>query len=98
MKSILYCLILLTIFFNFSCQRQVESSPVAENEKVAETPQPTSTPSEDEGIDLIEKFSTADQDNPPNSLKINNYKIKKVIVKKQPDKESPITGIYDAVL
>jgi hypothetical protein len=98
MKATAFCLIVLTAFLNFSCGQNVESSPVAINERAAETPRPTPTPDKFEEIDLQAKFSKMENDDLPDSLKIDGYEVKTVTVKKRDGFDSPEADIYDLVL
>jgi len=98
MKIALLGLVILTGFLNFSCGKQVESSPIAAYEKPAEMPQTVSTPEKYEEIDIIEKISRMEAGNEPTPLEFGDYTIKPVTVKKKEDDESPETEIYDAVL
>lgn len=98
MKSAPFTLIFFTALFNFSCQQNVESSPALVDERVAETPQPISTPEKYEEIDIIEQFSRMEAGNEPIPLEIGDYKISPVTVKKKFYKDSPEADIYDAIL
>lgn len=97
MKIAVLNLIIVSAFLNFSCGRNVESSPVSVIEKPAETPQPVSTPDKYEEIDIIEQFSTMAAENEPAPLNFGDYKIETVKVKKY-EKDSPEAEIYDAIL
>jgi len=83
MKTALSCLIVFTVLLNFSCGRNIESSPVAANEKPVETLQPampqfSRTPVKYEEFDIIEKFSRDGAGKVPISLEYKDYKISPV--------------------
>jgi hypothetical protein len=91
-----------TTLLNFSCGQNVESSPIAANEKPAETlqtpiPRAAPTPDKYEEIDIVEQFSALRNDETSAILEFKNYKIKRVTVKKRED-DSPEADIYDAVI
>jgi hypothetical protein len=104
MKITLFCLIIFTAFLNFSCQRNVESSPVAENEKTVELPSQRPTPENfgekqiDDEMQIIGRFSNSDEDELNILVKFGNFTIKKDVVIKSDGFDSPETGVIDAVL
>jgi len=87
-----------TTLLNFSCGQNVESSPVALNEKPAEPPQATPTPDKYQEFDIIGQFSSMRNDDTPTALKYEGYKIKKVAVKKRDEYDNPEAEIYDLVV
>ena len=97
MKTALFCLIVLMSLLNFSCRRNVESSPIAANEKFVETPQPAPTTEKFEEIDIIDQFA-AGQDNRMTSLDFEDYRIKRVTVKKKDDFDGTLIDVNEAVL
>lgn len=98
MKVAMFCLVVLAAVANFSCRQSVESSHIPVNEKTGEIIKPAPTPIEYEEIDIIEQFSRMSVGNNPEALEFRDYKIEPVLVKKKYDEDSPVAGIYDAVL
>jgi len=101
MKFALFCLAVMTAILNLSCGQNAASapsSPSAPAEIFEEIPSPVPTPSKYEEIDIIEQISMGGKDNPPASITVDNYKIRKETVRKKDDADSPVTDISDAVL
>ena len=88
MKIALSCLIALTALLNFSCTKNVESSPISTSETRVEIPQPAPTPFE---------YKSIKEDEKPDSLEYAGYKIKKVLVKKTYE-DNPAADIDDVVI
>lgn len=104
MKLALFYLIIFTLSLGLSCDKNVESSPIAENEIVKATPQPSPMPDKFEEKQIYEemqkigRFSNFEEDESKTLFKFQDFTIKKDVVKKSDDIGSPVTGIIDAVL
>lgn len=98
MKLIVFSLLILTAIFDLSCQNKVKSSPISPNERMAKLPKPTPTPSKYEQNYIIGQISMEGKTDYPIPLEYKGFKINAVVVKKKFDKDSPVAGIYDAVL
>jgi hypothetical protein len=98
MKFVVVCLLGFTVFLNLSCQQEVISSSISKDEQITKVPEPSPTPNKYEETDIIEQFSTMGDENQPTLVEFQDYKIKKVSVRKKDEIDSPEADIYDAVV
>ncbi|HEY8561522.1 MAG TPA: hypothetical protein VIL74_14195 [Pyrinomonadaceae bacterium] len=103
MKTAICCLVILTAWLNFSCSRNVESSPISENEKPAEvilisTPQPAVSPEKYEEFDIAGQFAWFRNNDTPPTIEHNGFIVRRVGVTKSDEFGSPKAEIYDLIV
>ena len=98
MKHALFCLLALTVLLNFSCTKNVESSPIPAIEKSVETPSPPPLPEKFERrfirdeMEQVGRFSNLEEDVSKTFFKVQGFSIKKDVVQKTDEIDSPVTG------
>lgn len=104
MKIALFHLAIFTALLNFSCSKNVESSPISTDRNVQPTDAPSSAPEKVEAkliheeIEKLGRFSNFPEDQHQSVFKFEDFRLKKSIVKRSDGEGSPVVGVIDAVL